>query len=254
MNAQLQSRLLEGRPVTLDAGISERRWAANKTYQRFLGKYKLHKETGLYFCPSATSEQIAQVARCFFIVPDVLAQRALEYNLTVSFVQGATLAGNSSTFYADFSQSTPRAISPHVEIGSKSMCEQYLLGHFAHELAHLLYRSSSWESRQAWQALIRSLATRGHGRDTVIVEVTHYVQGFLDEYLATQLHHRKEYVQPHVREHRFFSYAEEAFCDTVSTIVLSEYGLRHPEGLGRCNVDLEARKELMDELFGLDFN
>lgn len=231
------------------AGWNNRQWAANKTYQRFLGTYRLDQNSGLYFSEGASAGKIARVASCFLLLPKPLQARAILFNLTVSFCEGITLAGNSSTFYADFRQTDPRFISPHVEIGSRSLKETHLLAHLTHELSHLFYRSAQGAARGAWREMLSQFVLSPGNQ----VELTDYVHGIYLDWLASKEEARRQ-DRPldwlHV-EHNFATYVEEAFCDTMSVLMLKSLGLEHPDALAATTVNLAERSQALTTIFAI---
>lgn len=240
---------LENRPELLDAGSRHRAWAYSKRYQRFLGIYRLHQASGLYFPANAPPEAIEAVHQVSLLIPGELYLLALNYNLTVSFCAGATLEGNSSTFYADFSAREKRSISPHVEISSHSLERPWLLVHWCHELGHLYFRHSSWELKQKFRQLLAAEIAAGLKR-----ELTSYAQSKLDCYLLEVERYRTIPSSPLVRENAFLAYCEECFCETLAVLVSRNLGREHPALLAFSNADQPGRKALLEGDWGLNLS
>src|SRR5437867_2904272 len=101
--------------------LRNRPWAARKLFQRFLGPYVEDAHAGLFFSTDSSPQHRELVASTFPLLHPSVQRLCREYELTFSFSSGVTAAGNSSTFYGDFSQRDRNLISPHVEMGAYSL-------------------------------------------------------------------------------------------------------------------------------------
>jgi hypothetical protein len=215
--------------TVIEIGYAERHWAhssAARSWQRFWGKYERHAETGLFIEYGSDPEQIEKLARAFRKLPQALQEVCLEWRVTFSFAEGFTANGNSSTFYADFSQSTPTRVSPHIEIGIVSMQPNFIVPHLAHELSHLFWRSRREFERNAYRSFLRETCQNG------CIEVTKYVHDiFLDRQYECEARR----------------WMEESFCETVAVLVAPTY----PAFNAQTTVDLNSRREAMADAFGL---
>ncbi len=221
----------------LELGPNQRRWAMPRHLQRFWGQYQLHSESGLYFARGSSAAHMQMVIATFNKLPSPFAALCREWKLTVSFAEGWTATGNASTFYADFSQTTPADISPHVEISEQSLRPEIILAHLAHEVAHLFWRTRSPAQRRAYRAYLE----RTCGTDTV--EVTAYVQEFFTEYLTSLKDFSCGKVHPNLHEGNFNRWTEESFCDTVATVLAP----KHPDRLSACTVKVKQRRQAMEK-------
>jgi hypothetical protein len=252
---------LENRPLLLEAGFRQRPWAFNKRYQRFLGVYQLHQDSGLYFPANAPLEAIEAVFQASLLLPAELYLLALDYSLSVSFCEGSTLEGNSSTFYADFSAQgksciyaacshrEKRSVSPHVEISDHSLEGSILLAHWCHELGHLYFRNASWELKQKFRQLLAWEIAAG-----LVCELTAYAQSKLDEYLAEVEKYENGPCNPFLREKAFLAYCEECFCETLAVLVCRIWGREHPAFVSATTVSLAGRKACLEDAWGLDLS
>ncbi|MFA6211860.1 MAG: hypothetical protein WC714_20635 [Candidatus Obscuribacterales bacterium] len=212
-------------------GPNQRLWAMPRHYQRFWGWYELDQRSGLYFAKEASVEQIALIRATFKLLPQCFQELCRQWKVTFSFAEGATASGNASTFYADFSRQPEEYISPHIEIGSVSLKPETILAHLGHEVAHLFWRSRSESQRRAYRAFLE----RSCG--TTCVEVTDYVQGYFEGYLASLKKFRQNKVHPNLHDGNFFRWTEESFCDTVATKLVGT----HPDRSENCSIDVAER-------------
>jgi len=225
----------------LELGPSQRRWAMPRHLQRFWGQYALNNESGLYFARGSSAARVQIVVETFKKLPPQFAALCHEWKLTVSFAEGWTATGNASTFYADFSQSSPADISPHVEISEQSFKPGVIIGHLAHEVAHLFWRTRTFEQKQAYRIFLANSCSA----DTV--EVTAYVQDFLKEYLGTLKDFARGKVHPNLHEGNFNRWTEESFCDTVATVLAR----KHPDRSPACTISVKQRRKAMAEFLQL---
>lgn len=240
---------LENRPPLLEAGSRQRPWAFSKRYQRFLGVYHLHQDSGLYFSADASVEAMEAVFQASLLLPAELYLLALHYSLSVSFCEGPTLEGNSSTFYADFSAQEQCCVSPHVEISDHSLEGAILLGHWCHELGHLYFRNASWELKQKFRQLLAGEIAAG-----LVCELTAYAQSKLDEYLAEVEKYENGPCSPFLREKAFLAYCEECFCETLAALVCRIWGREHPAFVSATTANLAGRKASLEDAWGLDLS
>lgn len=219
----------------------ERPWALNRKYQHLLGTYVLEQNSGIYFAESMNSEAIELITATLLLAPAPLRELACRYQLTISTCYGRTRNGNSSTFYADFSQSDKSKISPHVEIGSFSLQAGMLLPHLCHELAHLWWRNLPAVARLRYSLFLVASS------DADTVEVTPYAHDFYKDWLnSLSIPETASYAEAHRRAY-LKVWAEESFCDTIAKLVSPDYQSDHLSS----NVNLVKRREGIQQLTGL---
>jgi hypothetical protein len=216
---------------TLYIGPNQRPWAMPRLYQRFWGHYELDEKSGLYFAKEAKAEQIRLVRLNFKRLPQCLQELCRQWRVTFSFAEGATACGNSSTFYADFSRHPEEFVSPHIEIGSRSLKPEKIFAHLGHEVCHLFWRTRSEAQRRAY----RGFLARSCSAETV--EITDYVHSHFEEYLDSLKRFRQNKVHPNLHDGNFLRWTEESFCDTVA----SRLAGTHPDRCENCTVDLDER-------------
>lgn len=217
----------------------DRPWAARRLYQRFLGPYLLHPQTGIYFSSDATAEQKKLLVATFGRLPEQYQQLAAEYALTLSFCEFATANGNSSTFYADFRQSDRRKISPHIEMSQSSLSPQLVHAHLTHELSHLWWRNLAEQARQRYRRFLAETCNDG------TIEVTRYAHDYFLHYLEEPA--GNDAVSSARRQNSLQSWCEESFCESVAVLECPQY----PHRLKNTTVDLKLRSRKVEELTGL---
>ncbi len=218
-------------------GLAERPWGSGRMYQRFLGRYELDENSGLYFDERVSDEHKARIGRAFLALPRQLRQPAYDHKLTVSTTPYAqTAAGNSSTFYGDFRPGAK--VSPHVEFSSSSL-DDLLEPHLTHELAHLFWGLLPLKVREAYERfLIQSCGKAA-------VEVTEYVDDRFREWLRSlDIPDTESYAENH-RACYLNTWVIESFCDSVAVFLCDGYSWQ------KCNVDLSSRLGAIESLTGL---
>lgn len=210
-------------PKTLSFSQSNRPWARRREYQRFWGTYKQSRGSGLYIDSSASAANVERLNRAFAKLPPQLQALAHQWQVTFSFAEQVTAAGNNATFYADFSQCDRKLISPHIEMSRTSLREEIIVGDLSHELAHLFWRSSPFESRVAYRDF---LVSNSHED---LVEVTPYVQHLYKDYRQETVRRFKlplslqlPWLKPE-DNYSLRAWVEESFCDTVAVLVLPSH-------------------------------
>lgn len=218
-------------------GLADRPWGEGKMYQRFLGRYVLDEDCGLYFEDGTSAEQRKRIGRAFLAQPRQLRQPAYEHKLTLSTTPYAyTAAGNSSTFYGDFRPG--RKLSPHIELSAKSL-DGLLEPHLTHELAHLFWGLLPQEKRDAYERFLVESCGKAS------VEVTEYVNERFKEWRRSlDIPDTESWAQNH-RACYLKSWVAESFCDSVAASLNEGYAWTD------CNVDWGVRRKAIESLTGL---
>lgn len=210
-------------------GLRERPWAS-KSFQTYLGTFKLCTVSGFYFDPSTPAADKCKILSALKKVPRALVENARALGLTMSTCKGSTPNGNSSTTYADFSGNNLEGSSPHIVMGSKSLEDEFILPHLIHELSHLYFANGGAERKAVWTALICDQAS------VHVHEVTEYAQSHLTDWL--------EEIGRHANREKYLlaRYASESFCESVAALVVPSYA--HSS----CTVDMQKRRSLIEEM------
>lgn len=221
-------------------GIRERPWAARRDFQRFLGVYFLDAHTGIYIDQDVSDRDRRLLSATFRRLPPAMQRRCRDYEVTFSTCVGCTAAGNSSTFYGDFT-GRAESISPHIEMSKRSLAPDMVLPHMTHEAAHLWWRTLTQEERQAYSRFLLKTCTA----DTI--EATDYVQEHFRNYqralAEADTHgcadcHRRAYET---------LWVEESFCDTVAVLQAPDYPSRRKD----TTVNLTERSTRIKDVAGL---
>lgn len=221
--------------------LAQRPWATPPKLQSFLGTYVLESRSGIFFAQRTPEVKARRIAHTFLKLPRLLQELCRNYQVTISTGWGLTENGNSSTLYADFKQSSKEKISPHIEIGARSMQTRMLLPHLAHETAHILWRSLPAEARRDYTGFL--VGSCGPGT----VEVTEYVDSFFRDWRRSlEIPDEESYAENH-RQSYLELWAEESFCDTVAKLVAPRY----PSYRQDSTVDLRQRRRRIRGLTGL---
>jgi len=221
--------------------LAERPWASRVRYRRFLGTYVRESRTGIWFAEGMQANNVKSIARAFLKLPRQLQNLCRQYDVTISTCEGLTENGNSSTLYADFKQTSRARISPHIEVGTRSLATGMLLPHLAHEAAHIWWRHLAADARKAYK---KFLVTSSDDRT---IEVTNYTHDFLCDWLKSlAIPDSESYARNHRRSY-LDQWSEESFCDTVATLVSPDY----PSYKSDCNVNLNKRRSKIRMLTGL---
>lgn len=219
-----------------------RPWASGK-YRGFLGQYKKHS-CGLFMDPWIGRKDSKAIAEAFARIPKQIARLARAHELTVSTAAMPwTTAGNSSTIYADWTNSNPKLLSPHVEFGRRSM-DTLLVPHFTHEVSHLYWRTSPLERRLRYIEFLKNTMKLGD------VEVTEYSNDHFQSYIRYVSHEdttRNRADRKTVTDHYLNDWVEESFCETVACLRDSAY----PAYPWASTVDMERRRAAIAGIFGL---
>lgn len=196
-------------------GTAERPWGVGKIYQRFLGRYVLDEESGLYFDERTDADQRQRIGHAFLALPRQLREPAYNHKLTVSTTPYTyTAAGNSSTFYGDFRAG--HKLSPHIELSTSSMGDK-LAAHVAHELSHLFWGLLPEQMQDAY----RQYLTESCGKATV--EVTEYVHERFNEWMKSlEIPDSESYAENH-RACYLKTWITESFCDSVAGVLVDGY-------------------------------
>ncbi len=239
--------------TVLEIGLAERPWGAeglsrNQRFGCFLGKFMLHPESGLYFADGCDDNTRHMIGGCFLQLPGQLRAVALQHQLTISTSAGCTLAGNSSTFYCNFKR---QPLSPHIELGQRSLSSRLLLPHLAHEVSHLWWGLLDETTRNRYAAFLEKTYAPG-----TAVEVTPYVHDlYLDWCRSLNLPNELPYAANH-RQSYLRDWARESFCDTVAALVEPDYPrasrqVEHLNGHPHSTIDLEERRLKIHAFTGL---
>ncbi len=225
------------RKITLD----ERPWAKADKYRHLLGTYLKEERSGIYFSERTDESCVARIVKEFCKLPAELQELCRSWELTVSTCWGFTQNGNSSTFYADFKQPYRERVSPHIEIGARSLVDGMLLPHLAHETAHLWWRSLPEQARAQYASFLAESCRRG------TVEVTEYVDAFFRDWLRSLDIPASESWASNHQQSYLAQWAEESFCDTVALLVAPGY----PSCRKDSTINLKLRRAKIRELTGL---
>lgn len=239
-------------PKTLNLDQGNRPWARPREYQRFWGKYTQSEVSGLYFANWATADQVARVNAAFVHVPPQLRKLAHEWQVTFSFADERTAAGNSATFYGDFSQRDPRQVSPHIELSKRALSARLIRAYLIHELCHLFWRSSPFDARAAYRDFLEANCYDS------MEEVTEYAQGLFSEFIKERERRSQQkasvpesiWTAPWLKpqdSHQLKTWVEESFCETVAVIAEPQ----HPDYRPQAAQQIAARQGAIATFMGL---
>ncbi|MBS1991766.1 MAG: hypothetical protein JSS83_14695 [Cyanobacteria bacterium SZAS LIN-3] len=226
-------------------GPRDRYWAnppAERSWQRFWGTFERHPGSGLYLARGSDAPDIKNLANAFQRVPEQLQETCLDWRVTFSFAEYLTACGNWSTFYADFSQRSKELVSPHIEMGSRSLEPEYILAHLTHELSHLFWRTRTESQREEFRQFLKETCRRG------TVEITEYVHSRYTEHIKASASRNTQQFGPLGRDAGLERWVEEAFCDTMAVLVSPNY----PSFDRETTVDLATRRFVINSVFGLN--
>jgi hypothetical protein len=195
----------------------------------------------LYVECGSDATHLKNLARAFQQLPTQLQETCLEWRVTFNFAMLCTASGNSSTFYGDFTRSTKEGVSPHVEMGRKSLQPSYILAHLTHELCHLFWRTRSQKEQELYRQFLRETCTE----DTV--EITEYVHEYFESHLKA-VGGKSAEAKSWNKASCFNRWVEESFCDTIAAIVDPAY----PSYNDHSTVDLATRRLVIIATFGLE--
>lgn len=234
-------------PEKIIFSVANRPWARSREYQRFWGTYVRCPVSGLYFAENSDPSSIESVNQAFSRLPQQLQSLARQWQVTFSFTSGRTAAGNSATFYADFSQRDRHLVSPHIELSLSSLSPPIIVAHLCHELSHLYWRTSPRQAQQSYRDFLQT------NSDSLLVEVTPYAQRLFQEYLKEEELRRNrppELDPPWLKEqdpYHLKSWTEESFCETVAVLACPD----HPDFQVGAAEELETRRGMIACLMGL---
>ncbi len=228
----------------LKIGPNERYWAhppAERSWQRFWGTYELQASTGVYVECGSDPIHLENFAKAFQKLPAALRALARDWEVTFNFAPLFTASGNASTFYADFSQTTRQAISPHIEMGRTSLAPDFIVAHLTHELGHLYWRTRDLDQRNLYRQFMRESCGVG------TVELTEYVQENFQTYQrVAKLPSAPDWQKTNM----FERWVEESLCDTLAILVEPAYPSFDPA----TTVDLATRRMVINLTFGLSLS
>ena len=221
--------------------LKERPWCRRREFQRLLGLYKRDEQSGLYFSLDTDKARVVLMSRTFLQAPQAMQDLCLKQEVTFSSWGEFTADCDSSTFYADCSGSMGKLISPHIEMGGKSLTSELVLPHMTHELAHLWWRCLPQSSQNAYRLFL--LATC----PPTTIEVTPYVEGAFESWQSSLTVPDSESYVETMRQKKERRWVEESFCETVAVVHVRE----HLSYNHNSTVDVGARQKAILTIAGL---
>lgn len=226
---------------TIHHSASTRSWTG-KRLQNFLGTYGEHS-CGLFFDTAMDKRNKRIIAESFERCPAALRKLANKSRLTVTIsVFNRTFENDCCTIYG----ASPEYGDPHLEVGKIAIGTQ-LPPFICHETCHLWWRRQLNEAQRIkyMKALLLQMSS---GAKLDITEYAHeYWVDFKDtiQTKASALSLDKLDQGPMMIFRRF---AEESFCESVAKFSFPDY---KSDEDWNTNIDLNARRDLVDELLSL---